>query len=90
MKVGGGSKRTFGNMNRAVAVTAASIDAVKAVHASVIHERNERRCIGAFAAAAGALAGAGLGGACAEVIVESSLLMIESPSCVRRAKPASI
>ena len=39
-------------MNRAVAVAAASIDAVNAVHASVIQERKERRGIAfAFAAA---------------------------------------
>ena len=30
-------------MNLAVAVTAASIEAVKATHASVTHDRNERR-----------------------------------------------
>ena len=48
-------------MKRAVAVTAASIDAVNAVHASVIQERNERRGIAALAAgAAGLAAGAGL------------------------------
>ena len=48
-------------MKRVVAVAAASIDAVNAVHASVIQERNERRGIAALAAgAAGLAAGAGL------------------------------
>jgi hypothetical protein len=60
-------------MKRVVAVAAASIDAVKAVHASVIHEMNERRGIAAFAA--GALAGAGFGGAGDEGAVEPSLLI---------------
>src|SRR5262245_16603389 len=69
LKVGGGSKRTLGNMNRPVAVAAASIEAVKAPHASVIHEKKERRgmvCLAGgaagFACAAG-LGAAGLGAA---------------------------
>jgi len=43
-------------MNRAVAVPAASMDAVKAVHASVIQLRKDRRgtALASFAAAAGA------------------------------------
>jgi len=51
-------------MNRAVAVNDASIEAVKATHASVIHEKKERRGIfclvaeGAAAFATGGLAGA--------------------------------
>src|SRR5215831_17318823 len=64
LKVGGGSNNTFGNMNRAVAVTAASMDAVNATQANVIHERNERRAMTGCFGAAG-LAGAGLGGAVA-------------------------
>jgi hypothetical protein len=62
-------------MNRPVAVAAASIEAVKAVHASVIQEINDRR--GTSLAAAAGLAVAGLGGAGLEGVVESSLLMIE-------------
>ena len=52
-------------MNLAVAVTAASIEAVKATHASVTHDRNERRGRPALAGGpfAAGLAGAGLGGA---------------------------
>src|SRR6185295_6599540 len=66
LKVGGGSKRTLGNMKRVVAVAAASIDAVNAVHASVIQDIKERRVITVgFAAAgfgvAGAAGAAGLG-----------------------------
>ena len=50
-------------MNRPVAVAAASMDAVKAAHARVIHEMNERRGILFFAAAwAAGLAEAALGG----------------------------
>jgi len=45
LSVGGGSKSTFGNMNRPVAVAVASMDAVNAAQASVIHERNDRRGI---------------------------------------------
>src|SRR6185503_7312169 len=37
------SNRTFGNMKRAVAVPAASMDAVNAAHASFIQLRNSRR-----------------------------------------------
>jgi hypothetical protein len=62
-------------MNRAVAVTAASIEAVKAVHANVIHDKNERRPITGFAAEGAALAGVGFGGAGVEGAVESVLLM---------------
>ena len=68
-------------MNRPVAVAAASIEAVNAVHASVIHERNERRGIDVFAAgAAGLAAGAGFGGAGVEGAVESSLLIASLPN----------
>jgi len=51
-------------MNLAVAVTAASIEAVKATQASVTHDRNERRGTLALAAAppAAGFAAAGLGG----------------------------
>jgi hypothetical protein len=62
-------------MNRAVAVKAASIDAVNAVHAKVIQEIKERRGMGCFAAGAAGFAGAGFGGAGAERVVDSSLLM---------------
>jgi len=74
-------------MNRAVAVNDASIEAVKATHASVIHEKNERRGIcclvveGAAAFAAGGLAGAagGFGSVAAGVpgagSLKSSLLI---------------
>src|SRR5262250_1717725 len=81
LKVGGGSKRTLGNMNRPVAVSAASIDAVKAVHASVIHDRNERRdATGGLAAGAAGLGAAGFGGGTVAVVVgESSLLIGSSP-----------
>jgi len=58
-------------MKRVVAVAAASIDAVNAVHASVTHERNERRGIAAFDGAAAVLA-AGFGVAGVEGVVESS------------------
>ena len=64
-------------MKRPVAVAAASIDAVNAVHARVIHERNDRRGIEAFAPGAVAFAAeagfgtAGFGGA-----GESSILLI--------------
>ena len=78
MNVGGGSKRTFGNMNRPVAVSAASIDAVKAVHAKVIQERKERRGIGALGFGAAGFAGAGFGGAGGEAVVVSSLLIEDS------------
>jgi hypothetical protein len=78
LNVGGGSKRTFGNMNRPVAVSAASIDAVKAVHAKVIQERKERRGMGGFAAGAAGFAGAGFGGAGGEAVVVSSLLIQDS------------
>jgi hypothetical protein len=61
-------------MKRPVAVAAASIDAVNAVHASVIQERNDRRGIEPFAAGAAGLA-AGFGGAGVEGVGESSLLM---------------
>jgi len=68
-------------MNRPVAVPAASIDAVKAVHASVIQDRNERRdAIGGFAAGAAGLGAAGFGGgAVADGVCESSLLIGSSP-----------
>jgi len=64
-------------MNRVVAVAAASIEAVNAVHASVIQEIKERRVtIGSFAAGFGA---AGFGGAAGGVgeaaFVDSSLLI---------------
>jgi hypothetical protein len=65
-------------MKRVVAVAAASIDAVNAVHASVTHERKLRRGIVApfDAAADGAAAlAAGFGGAGVEGVVESSLLI---------------
>ena len=66
-------------MNRVVAVAAASMEAVKAAHASVIHEMNERRGRTGFAAAGGrggaGFGGAGFGGAGAEGAVESSLLI---------------
>src|SRR5712691_12037319 len=86
LNVGGGSKRTLGNMKRVVAVAAASIDAVNAAHASVIQEIKERRgTLAFFAGAAGAaLAGAaglaaGFGGCGGEggaaVDVDSSLLI---------------
>jgi hypothetical protein len=60
-------------MNLAVAVNAASIDAVKAAHAKVIQDIKDRRGMTVFAAAG--LAGAGLGGAGADVTVDSSLLI---------------
>jgi len=60
-------------MNLAVAVNAASIEAVKAAHAKVIQDMNERRGITDFAAAG--LAGAGFGGAGVAVTVDSSLLI---------------
>src|SRR6516225_1039412 len=64
-------------MKRAVAVAAASIDAVKAVHASVIQDRNERRGIEALAAGVAGLAGvAGFGAAGFGGVVESSILLI--------------
>jgi hypothetical protein len=53
-------------MNRAVAVNAASIEAVNAAHANVIHDKKERRDTGVLAAGA-AFGGAGLGGAVATV-----------------------
>jgi hypothetical protein len=64
-------------MNRAVAVTAASIEAVNAVHARVIQERKDRRVtIVSFAAGFG---GAGFGGATGgagdAAFVDSSLLI---------------
>jgi hypothetical protein len=62
-------------MNRAVAVAAASIDAVKAAHANVIQDKKERRGMAGFAAGAAGLAGAGFGGAGAEGAGESSLLI---------------
>jgi len=51
-------------MNLAVAVTAASIEAVKATQASVTHDMNERRGTVplAFAPPAAGFAAAGLGG----------------------------
>jgi hypothetical protein len=64
-------------MKRAVAVSEASIDAVNAVHASVIQDRNVRRGIEALAAGAAGLAGAaGFGGTGFEGVVESSNLLI--------------
>jgi len=60
-------------MNLAVAVNAASIEAVKAAHAKVIQDKKERRGIAGFAAAG--LAGAGFGGAGVAVTVDSSLLI---------------
>jgi len=60
-------------MNRAVAVSAASIEAVKAAHAKVIQDMKERRGITVFGAAG--LAGAGFGGAGVDVTVDSSLLI---------------
>jgi hypothetical protein len=64
-------------MKRPVAVAAASIDAVNAVHANVIQERNDRRGIEALAAGAAVLA-AGFGGAGVEGVGESTLLIIFS------------
>lgn len=61
-------------MKRPVAVAAASIDAVNAVHANVIHERNDRRGIEDFAAG-GLAAGAGFGGAGLDGVGDSSLLI---------------
>ena len=79
LNVGGGSNRTFGNMNRPVAVAAASIDAVKAAHATVIHDRKDRRpTAGLAGAVAAGFAAAGFGGGGAAVVVgavESSLLI---------------
>jgi len=64
-------------MNRPVAVAAASIDAVNAVHARVIHERNDRRGIPAFAAGAvGFAAEAGFGAAGLGGAGESSIFLI--------------
>jgi hypothetical protein len=61
-------------MKRPVAVAAASIDAVNAAHASVIHERKERRVTGPFAAGLGAAGfAAGVGEAAA--LLDSSLLI---------------
>src|SRR5213596_2706562 len=68
-------------MNRPVAVSVASIEAVNAAQATVIQEKNERRGIAGglpFAGAAAGLAGAGLGGAAAVVAApsrDSSLLI---------------
>jgi len=70
-------------MNRPVAVAAASIEAVNAAHATVIHERNERRATGAFAAGAGDFGGAGLGGAGGGGAIESSLLISKVSRNVR-------
>ena len=50
------------------------MDAVNAVHANVIHDKNERRPIAGFAADGAGLAGAGFGGAGVEGAAESSLL----------------
>src|SRR5262245_27276495 len=77
LKVGGGSKRTLGNMKRVVAVAAASIDAVNAVHASVTHERKERRVtIGSFAAGLGGAGfGVSAGGAVGAAFFDSSMLI---------------
>jgi L-lactate permease len=62
-------------MNRPVAVRAASIDAVKAVHANVTHEKKERRVIVGFTAGAAGLGGAGFGGTVAVGAFDSSLLI---------------
>ena len=67
-------------MNRAVAVTAASIDAVNAAQASVIQERNERRGIFFLVDAAAGFGGVGFGAAGTAVVTgddsrESSLLI---------------
>jgi hypothetical protein len=62
-------------MNRPVAVRAASIDAVKAVHANVIQERKERRGMAGFAAGAAGLGAAGFGGNVAVGAFDSSLLI---------------
>ena len=70
-------------MKRVVAVAAASIDAVNAVHASVIQERNERRGIAALAAgAAGLAAGAGFGGQLASRERLSLPYSLESPEII--------
>ena len=50
-------------MNLAVAVKDASIEAVKATHASVIHERKERRGTAPLVAGAAGFAGAAVLGA---------------------------
>jgi len=63
-------------MNRPVAVRAASIDAVKAVHANVTHDRKERRVTVGFAAGFDAgFGGAGFGGTVAVGAFDSSLLI---------------
>jgi len=58
-------------MNRAVAVPAASIDAVKAVQASVIQFKNDLRgmVFASLAAAGGAAFGAGFGPTGAELAI---------------------
>src|SRR5688572_6685184 len=63
LNVAGGSKRTLGNMNRPVAVAVATIDAVKAVHATPIHEKKARRGITAAPALAAVAGAAGAAGA---------------------------
>jgi len=67
-------------MKRVVAVAAASIEAVKAAQASVIHEMKERRGTTAFAGGAVALGAVGFGAAgggaaVVEGAAESSLLI---------------
>jgi hypothetical protein len=67
-------------MNRPVAVSAASIDAVKAAHATVIHDRKDLRpTAGFFAGAPAGFAAAGFGGGGAVAVgaVDSSLLINE-------------
>jgi hypothetical protein len=65
-------------MKRPVAVAAASIDAVKAAHATVIQDKNERRGMAGFAGAAGlAAAGFAAAGAAGGGAVKSSLLINE-------------
>jgi len=62
-------------MNLAVAVREASMEAVKATQASVIHDRNERRVAGLAAAGFGAAAFGGGAAAGFEGAGESSLLI---------------
>jgi hypothetical protein len=71
-------------MNRVVAVAAASIDAVKAAHANVIHEIKERRGIICFAAGLGGL-GLGVTGAAGITSRDSSLLIGISSSLYGRS-----
>jgi hypothetical protein len=62
-------------MKRVVAVAAASIDAVNAVHANVIHEMKERLGMEALAAGAEGFAAVAFGGAGVGGAIESCLLI---------------